>query len=131
MLPDRFWFTGPVPDEDLAAFYRWSDAYVSLSEHEGFCVPLVEAMAADVPIVAYAAGAVPETLGGAGLLFAPKDLEVAAELLGSVVYDREVRGRVLEGQRRRLQDFAPEKHRAETEADAGHTTVSERSERAT
>ena len=107
MLPDRFWFTGPVPDEDLAAFYRWSDAYVSLSEHEGFCVPLVEAMAADVPIVAYAAGAVPETLGGAGLLFAPKDLEVAAELLGSVVYDREVRSRVLEGQRRRLQDFAP------------------------
>jgi L-malate glycosyltransferase len=109
MLPDRFWFTGPVPDADLAAFYRWSDAYVSLSEHEGFCVPLVEAMAADVPIVAYAAGAVPETLGGAGLLFAPKDLEVAAELLGSVVYDREVRERVLAGQRRRLQDFAPER----------------------
>jgi L-malate glycosyltransferase len=107
MLPDRFWFTGPVPDEDLAAFYRWSDAYVSLSEHEGFCVPLVEAMAADVPIVAYAAGAVPETLGGAGLLFTPKDLEVAAELLGSVVYDRDVRAGVLEGQRRRLQDFTP------------------------
>jgi glycosyltransferase involved in cell wall biosynthesis len=107
MLPDRFWFTGPVPDEDLAAFYRWSDVYVSLSEHEGFCVPLVESMAADVPVVAYAAGAVPETLGGAGLLFAPKDLEVAAELLGTVVYDREVRARVLEGQRRRLQDFAP------------------------
>jgi L-malate glycosyltransferase len=107
MLPDRFWFTGPVPDEDLAAFYRWADAYVSLSEHEGFCVPLVEAMATDVPIVAYAAGAVPETLGGAGILFAPKDLEVAAELLGSVVYDRDLRERVLEGQRRRLQDFAP------------------------
>jgi glycosyltransferase involved in cell wall biosynthesis len=109
MLPDRFWFTGPVPDEDLAAFYRWADAYVSLSEHEGFCVPLVEAMAAEVPIVAYAAGAVPETLGGAGLLFSPKDLEVAAELLGSVVYDRDVRRRVLEGQRRRLQDFAPDR----------------------
>ena len=107
MLPDRFWFTGPVPDDDLAAFYRWSDAYVSLSEHEGFCVPLVEAMAADVPVVAYAAGAVPETLGGAGLLFAPKDLEVAAELLGTVVYDHAVRAGVLEGQRRRLQDFAP------------------------
>ncbi|HEX9369140.1 MAG TPA: glycosyltransferase, partial [Vicinamibacterales bacterium] len=89
------------------AFYRWADAYVSLSEHEGFCVPLVEAMAADVPIVAYAAGAVPETLGGAGILFAPKDLEVAAELLGSVVYDRDVRARVIEGQRQRLRDFAP------------------------
>src|SRR4051794_19424858 len=108
MLPDRFWFTGPVPDEDLAAFYRWADAYVSLSEHEGFCVPLVEAMAADVPIVAYAAGAAPETLGGAGLLFEPKDLELAAELLGTVVYDREVRTRVLQGQRARLRSFAPE-----------------------
>jgi glycosyltransferase involved in cell wall biosynthesis len=107
MLPDRFWFTGPVPEEDLASFYRWADAYVSLSEHEGFCVPLVEAMAADVPVVAYAAGAVPETLGGAGLLFSPKDLELAAELLGTVVYDRGVRQGVLEGQRRRLGAFAP------------------------
>ena len=109
MLPDRFWFTGPVPDEDLGAFYRWADAYVSLSEHEGFCVPLIEAMAADVPVLAYAAGAVPETLGGAGLLFAPKDLEVAAEMLGLLVYDRPLRNRVLEGQRERLRDFAPQR----------------------
>jgi glycosyltransferase involved in cell wall biosynthesis len=107
MLPDRFWFTGPVPDADLAAFYRWADVYVSLSEHEGFCVPLVEAMAADVPILAYAAGAVPETLGGAGMLFTPKDLEVAAEMLGMLVYDRSVRDAVIAGQRRRLADFAP------------------------
>jgi L-malate glycosyltransferase len=106
MLPERFVFTGAVPDDDLAAYYRWADAYVSLSEHEGFCVPLVEAMAADVPVLAYAAGAVPETLGGAGVLFAPKDLEFAAEMLGTLVYDRPVRERVLEGQRRRLRDFA-------------------------
>jgi glycosyltransferase involved in cell wall biosynthesis len=107
MLPDRFWFTGPVPDEDLGVFYRWADAYVSLSEHEGFCVPLVESMAANVPVLAYAAGAVPETLGGAGMLFSPKDLEFAAETLGMLVYDRSVRDAVLEGQRQRLQDFAP------------------------
>jgi glycosyltransferase involved in cell wall biosynthesis len=107
MLPDRFWFTGPVPDADLAAFYRCADAYVSLSEHEGFCVPLLEAMAADVPVLAYAAGAVPETLGGAGVLFAPKDLEFAAEMLGTLVYDRAVRNSIVEGQRRRLADFAP------------------------
>jgi glycosyltransferase involved in cell wall biosynthesis len=107
MLPDRFWFTGPVPDDDLAAFYRWADVYVSLSEHEGFCVPLIEAMAADVPVLAYAAGAVPETLGGAGVLFEPKDLEFAAEMLGTLVYDRPVRDRVIEGQRRRLHDFSP------------------------
>jgi glycosyltransferase involved in cell wall biosynthesis len=96
-----------VPDEDLAAFYRWADVYVSLSEHEGFCVPLVEAMAADVPVLAYAAGAVPETLGGAGVLFSPKDLEFAAEMTGTLVYDRAVRESVLAGQRRRLLDFSP------------------------
>lgn len=107
MLPDRFWFTGPVPDDDLAAFYRWADVYVSLSEHEGFCVPLLEAMAADVPVLAYAAGAVPETLGGAGVSFAPKDLEFAAEMLGTLVYDRPVRERIIEGQRQRLRDFSP------------------------
>jgi glycosyltransferase involved in cell wall biosynthesis len=107
MLPDRFWFTGAVPDEDLGAFYRWADVYVSLSEHEGFCVPLVEAMAAEVPVLAYAAGAVPETLGGAGVLFTPKDLELAAEMMGMLVYDRPVREAVIDGQRRRLAAFAP------------------------
>jgi glycosyltransferase involved in cell wall biosynthesis len=107
MLPDRFWFTGPVPDEDLAAFYRWADVYVSLSEHEGFCVPLIEAMSVDVPVLAYAAGAVPETLGGAGVLFTPKDLELAAEAMGMLVYDRPFRQAVIAGQRRRLADFAP------------------------
>jgi glycosyltransferase involved in cell wall biosynthesis len=106
MLPDRVWFTGPVPDDDLAAFYRWADVYVSLSEHEGFCVPLVEAMAADVPVLAYAAGAVPETLGGAGVLFSPKDLELAAETMAMLVYDRPFRESVVAGQRRRLEDFS-------------------------
>lgn len=106
MLPDRFVFTGPVPDEDLAAYYRWADVYISLSEHEGFCVPLVEAMASDVPVLAYAAGAVPETLGGAGVLFAPKDLEFAAEMMATLVYDRPVRERVIAGQRERLAHFS-------------------------
>ena len=106
MLPERFWFTGAVPDAELAAYYRNAHAYVSMSEHEGFCVPLVEAMAMDVPILAYEAGAVPETLGGAGMTFSPKDLEYAAELLGDLVYNEPLRQRVIEGQRRRLRDFS-------------------------
>ncbi len=104
-LNDRFVFTGPIPDQELAVYYRHAAVYVSLSEHEGFCVPLVEAMAADVPVLAYAAAAVPETLGGAGVQFAPKDLEVAAELLGTLAFDDDVRARVIAGQRRRLADF--------------------------
>ena len=106
MPPDRFWFTGPVPDADLAAYYRHAHAYVSLSEHEGFGVPLLEAMSMEVPVLAYAGTAVPETLGGAGVAFAPKDLEMAAELLGSLVYDEPLRRQVLAGQRRRIADFA-------------------------
>ena len=107
MLPERFWFTGPVPAAELAAYYRNAHAYVSLSEHEGFCVPLVEAMAMDVPVLAYGAAAVPETLGGAGVTFAPKDLEYAAELLGDLVYDRPFRAGVIAGQRERVRAFHP------------------------
>ena len=77
LLNDRFIFTGAIPDEELAVYYRHAAVYISLSEHEGFCVPLVEAMAADVPVLAYSAAAVPDTLGGAGVQFAPKDLEYA------------------------------------------------------
>jgi glycosyltransferase involved in cell wall biosynthesis len=105
MPPDRFLFTGPVPDADLATFYRTASVYLSLSEHEGFCVPLVEAMAMNVPVLAYSAGAVPETLGGAGILFSPKDLEHAAELLRALAYDEELRRSVIAGQRARLEAF--------------------------
>jgi glycosyltransferase involved in cell wall biosynthesis len=104
-LDDRFVFTGPISDEELAVYYRHAAVYVSLSEHEGFCVPLVEAMAADVPVLAYAAAAVPDTLGGAGVQFAPKDLEVAAELLGALAFDDDLRAQIIAGQRRRLADF--------------------------
>ena len=105
LLNDRFVFTGAVPDEELAVYYRHAAVYISLSEHEGFCVPLLEAMAADVPVLAYAAAAVPDTLGGAGVQFAPKDLEYAAELLGALAFDDDLRARVVAGQRRRLADF--------------------------
>src|SRR6266568_2421534 len=62
-------------------------------------------MAANVPGLAYSAAAVPDTLGGAGVQFAPKDLEYAAELLGALAFDDDLRARVIAGQRRRLLDF--------------------------
>jgi glycosyltransferase involved in cell wall biosynthesis len=105
LLNDRFIFTGPVPDEELAVYYRHAAVYISLSEHEGFCVPLIEAMAADVPVLAYAAAAVPDTLGGAGVQFTPKDFEYAGELLGALAFDDDLRAQVIAGQRRRLADF--------------------------
>jgi L-malate glycosyltransferase len=98
-------FTGAVPDEELAIYYQYADVYVSLSEHEGFCVPLVEAMAAGVPVLAYAAAAVPDTLGGAGVQFAPKNLEFAAELLAELTFNDTLRASVVAGQHRRVADF--------------------------
>jgi L-malate glycosyltransferase len=109
LLDERFVFTGQVPNEELAVYYQHAAVYISLSEHEGFCAPLLEAMAADVPVLAYAAAAVPETLGGAGVQFAPKDLEYAAELLGALAFDDDLRGRVIAGQRRRLADFGDDR----------------------
>lgn len=111
MPADRFWFTGPVPNEDLATYYRTASVYLSLSEHEGFCVPLLEAMAADVPVLAYGSTAIPDTLGGAGVQFQPKDLELAAELLGELAYNPTLRAKVIAGQRKRLADFGDDRIR--------------------
>ena len=102
---DRYVFTGPVPDGELAVYYQHAAVYMSLSEHEGFCVPLVEAMATDVPVLAYAAAAAPDTLGGAGVQFAPNGLEYAAELLGALTFNDDLRHDVIAGQRRRLAGF--------------------------
>ena len=95
-------FTGQAEDDELRAYYSVATAYVSLSEHEGFCVPLLEAMAFGVPVVAYDAGAVAETLAGAGVLLKTKPPEEVAGLLRRLVTDDALRAAVLAGQARRL-----------------------------
>jgi L-malate glycosyltransferase len=77
----RVRFLGSVEDDELARRYAEADAFVCLSDHEGFCVPLIEAMAVGLPIVAYASSAVPETLGGAGLLLQEKPPSLVAEAI--------------------------------------------------
>lgn len=107
-LTDSVELTGRVSDAQLVAFYRTARAFVCMSEHEGFCIPLVEAMYFGVPVVAYAAAAVPETLGGGGVLIDHKDYRAIARVIDRLVRDEELRGQVVEAQRRRLKDFAPE-----------------------
>jgi glycosyltransferase involved in cell wall biosynthesis len=97
-------FTGQVEDDELRAYYSVGTVYVSVSEHEGFCVPLLEAMAFGLPVVAYDAGAVAETLGGAGVLLKDKRPHEVAALLGRLATDPAVRAPVLAGQRRRLDE---------------------------
>jgi glycosyltransferase involved in cell wall biosynthesis len=72
-VADAVELTGPVTAESLDAHLGSADVFVCLSEHEGFCAPIVEAMAAGVPVVGFAAAAVPETVAGAGLVLDSKD----------------------------------------------------------
>lgn len=98
-------FTGLVSQRDLVTYYRLADVYVSMSEHEGFGKPLIEAMYMGIPVLAYAAGAVPETMGGAGILFHTKDYEVLAELIDIIVKDKALRTRIIAKQRERAEEF--------------------------
>lgn len=99
---------GLFPSEALGAFYRLADVYVSLSEHEGFCVPLIEAMSFDVPIVAFDSTAVPTTLSGSGILVHRKTPPLVAEVIHEVLTNQPLREAIVAKQRQRLADFEPE-----------------------
>ncbi len=102
---DEVVFTGQVDDEELYAYYRLADVFLCLSEHEGFCVPLQEAMHFGLPVVAYDAGAVRETLHGGGLLLQDKDPELLAEILERVTRGSELRRAVLASQARAIAEI--------------------------
>lgn len=104
-LTDRVDLAGRVDDGTLAALYRGSRAFICMSEHEGFCVPLLEAMHSGVPVVAYAAGAVPDTMGRAGLLVREKRYDAIAEAVHRLVADAGLRDRVLARQAEHLRSF--------------------------
>jgi len=107
-LPDVH-FTDRVSQEELNAYYRLADVFVSMSEHEGFGMFLVESIYFDVPVVAYKSTAVPETLGQGGVLVREKDFPVIAEVIHLLVSNQDFRRAILEAQRQRLQDFTREK----------------------
>jgi glycosyltransferase involved in cell wall biosynthesis len=103
-------FTGHVSDAELVAYYEIADLFLCASEHEGFCVPLVEAFYKQVPVLAYAATAVPATMDGAGVLFDDKDPDHVAALMDAVlanvsVHDAIVQGQLAAVQRLQRRDF--------------------------
>ncbi|MGH9222177.1 MAG: glycosyltransferase family 4 protein, partial [Vicinamibacterales bacterium] len=102
---------GHVSNEELTAYYELADIFVCASEHEGFCVPLVESFHMGVPVVAYAATAVPSTMDGAGILYTNKDPMFMAALINALVDDRQLADRIVDGQyaaveRLEAKDFA-------------------------
>lgn len=113
-LPSReqIVFTGKVSDAQLRAHYRAADVFLCASEHEGFCMPIVEAMALKVPVIAYAAAAVPETMGSAGCLIKAWDIPRVAELVQLAVSDVKLRQKLIEEQQSNLQRFTAASARA-------------------
>ena len=106
---DDLLLPGPVSHEALVALYRGAALYVSMSEHEGFGVPLLEAMRCGLPVLAFAAGAVPGTVAEGGVLFHRKDFPRLAETVRALLCDRALRASVLRAQRRRLRAFRLER----------------------
>jgi glycosyltransferase involved in cell wall biosynthesis len=98
-------FAGAVPQAELNAYYACAHVFLCMSEHEGFCIPLIESMVHDVPVLAYAAGAVPETLDGAGVLFRDKAFDLVSEMMARLSEDSGLRAAVIAGQRNRLERY--------------------------
>jgi glycosyltransferase involved in cell wall biosynthesis len=104
-------FTGHISNEELVAYYEIADLFLCASEHEGFCVPLIEAFYKEVPVLAYAATAVPSTMDGAGVLFTDKDPMHVAALMDAVVSNARLQDAIVDGQlaavgRLQAKDFA-------------------------
>jgi glycosyltransferase involved in cell wall biosynthesis len=95
--PDVF-FLGHVSNEELSALYDVADVFLCASEHEGFCVPLIEAFYKRIPVLAFAATAVPATMDGGGILYHSKDPQETARLIHAVVDNRQLEDAVLASQ---------------------------------
>jgi glycosyltransferase involved in cell wall biosynthesis len=105
------YFVGQVSDEELVAYYEITDLFLCASEHEGFCVPLVESFYKQVPVLAYAATAVPATMDGAGVLYEDKDPAHVAALIDAIVSNCALQDRIIDAQlaalcRLQAKDFA-------------------------
>lgn len=108
IMPDDVVFAGHVDWAELVAYYKSAHVFVSMSEHEGFCVPLVEAMICDTPIVAYASTAVPYTLGEAGVQFTERNFLEIAAVCHRLKEDAAFRESVLKSQREQLKHYSRE-----------------------
>lgn len=112
-LADAVDFTGSVTHDELIEHYRSAHVFVSASEHEGFCIPIIEAMRLGVPVVAYRAGAVPATAGGAVVLIDDKSPGALASAMWKVASDQNNRELLERAGRLRAEEFSLDRTRQE------------------
>ncbi len=111
-LKEKVTFAGFATFRELVTYYSQAQAYLCLSEHEGFCVPLMESMFFGLPVIAYLTGGISETLGGAGIGLKEKNWEEIAETLALVIEDPVFREGIIAGQKERLKDLSLEANSA-------------------
>jgi glycosyltransferase involved in cell wall biosynthesis len=98
-----------LSNAELGERYRAAHAFLCLSAHEGFCIPVVEALSQGVPVIARPAGAIPETTGDAAILVEDSDPAVVAELLHLVVTDAELRAELRRRGERQVARYSPDR----------------------
>lgn len=103
---ENVYITGQVKFDEMLAYYKIADAFVCMSEHEGFCVPLVEAMYFGIPILAYDSSAIADTLGGSGFLTNTKSALTNALILDRILTDNQLSKSLIENGKERLGDFS-------------------------
>lgn len=101
-------FSGHIDFAELLAFYQAAHVFLSMSEHEGFGVPLLEAFYMNIPVIAYAAGAVEETMNGGGVILRHKDVLRTAALIDRIQRDQALRKTIIDGQLKALQKYSLE-----------------------
>ena len=120
-------FTGKVSELDINTYYRIANIFVCASEHEGFCMPIAEAMALNIPVLAYAAAAVPETMGESGVLINTWDIPYIAELMHLVITNQDLRQKICTKQTANLHRFSAEEVRTRLKAVIRYLQVGEMS----
>ena len=106
MIDEFVNFTGPLSDSEIQALYQNCSVYLGMSEHEGFCVPIIEAMHYGLPVLAYDCSAVGETVGSGGILFKEKRYPELAQLIAKVAEPGEFRNQLVEQGRAQVAGFS-------------------------
>lgn len=105
LTSDDIVFTGHIPFDELLSVYKLGDIFLSMSEHEGFCLPLIESCCFQVPIIAYDAGAVSETMNEAGIIVKNKNYEYIAGLVNEVIFNKKLNSKLKNYEKKRVEKY--------------------------
>lgn len=106
---DDVYFTGKVDQDELVTYYTSADLFITMSEHEGFCVPILESFLFNLPVVAFNSTAIPDTMGDGGILVNKKNYKLIAGIMAEILTNKALRNGILKKQKIQLERFSPEK----------------------